>query len=128
MRKQYYLDEESVEIIKMVREKYSLPSDSAALKFFLKSYANSANLAYQIVDTFDQVYRGKINNIYRSVKATDRNIAIAIEVINTILKNNRYDVFFPISEDQSHILEAAKAEVQKQIEKNKQRKDSKFYD
>lgn len=132
MKKQklFNLNENAVEIICRVKKEKNLSTETAALEYIINEYDEWNDkkidiLADTFLKRFEEKYKNAIVRLRLGTTATDKNVQVMIELLNTIIAYNfSQDVLQPTSTSKTEMLKQAENEVKEKIARYKEVKDN----
>lgn len=132
MKKQklFNLNENAVEIICRVKKEKNLSTETAALEYIINEYDEWNDkkidiLADTFLKRFEEQYKNTIVRLRLGTTATDKNVQVMIELLNTIIAYNfSQDVLQPTSTSKTEMLKQAENEVKEKIARYKEVKDN----
>lgn len=125
MKKIFNLEEEHLKIIKDIMHDHpELKSESAALRYIISSYPTQKKLCDQIAIRTSQDIKKEIRMLRNSVKASDQNTEIILDILNTLLFH--FGIQHSVLRDtlKSDVLNQAEDNLKVRIRKNKQKIDN----
>lgn len=78
----------------------------------------------KFIKAFDEKYGNLFNAMKRSVSATDINVQVIIEILNSLVTNLEVEQFYDSKDAANSIIIESKFEVRKNIAHTKQQKDN----
>lgn len=130
LSKHYYLTQENIETILMVKEKYGYKKESEAMNHIIRHYQDvssdrdrAAVIAEEILNLFSAQYKDYWKNLYFSTRYADKNIVTILDILNTMMIREKYEECIPIDIYKSSVIEGSQKHLQKKIAEKKQRKD-----
>ena len=109
--KPFRLEEEDEKIIQKVQEEQGLKSEAAALRYILRQYSKN-----------EKTVNGISMEVFRKMEEMQE---LTLDILNTILIDSRFDVCYPVSEEESEVLIKLKDHRKKKLANLKQKKDYK---
>ena len=88
--KPFRLEEEDEKIIQKVQEEQGLKSEAAALRHILRQYSKN-----------EKTVNGISMEVFRKMEEMQE---LTLDILNTILIDSRFDVCYPVSEEESEVL------------------------
>ena len=125
IRKNIYLEDESIKLIEEIKEEEKLTSIGAVIEFLLANYrqANSSfSLAEIIAELVYQKIKQELNTIRIRTSQTDKNTQILLNMMNDLLMTNELDILHEeapvrfIDEQPSYLYQRVKQHIQGKIE------------
>ena len=125
MKKIFTLTEEDLKNIETIKRKYGLKTDVAAVRYALTDCAENMEVGNQEVEIVEEVANLLATEkvIQSSVRAVEKNTNVLLDVVNTILFNNKIDVCVPRDAIKSPVISTAEEKYKDNIANKKQTKD-----
>lgn len=130
--KVYNLEQEDIDILQEVMKEYGYRTQVQAVRHVIQSYKKLQNeevhsrmVAEQILNVFAEQYKDYWKRLYSSVRATDKNASIMLDVLNTILIENDYEACIFTDVFPSPVIDGSREHLKKKIGKVKQKVDRK---
>lgn len=125
MKKIFTLTEEDLKNIETIKRKYGLKTDVAAVRYALTDCAKNMEVGNQEVQIVEEVANLLTTEkiIQSSVRAVEKNTNVLLDVVNTILFNNKIDVCVPRDAIKSPVISTAEEKYKDNIAHKKQKKD-----
>ncbi len=132
IQKVYNLDQQDINILREVMQEYGYKTEVNALRHVIQSYkkmqdeeVHSRMVAEQILTVFAEQYKDYWKRLYSSVRATDKNVSVILDVLNTMLIENEYEVCVFTDTFSSPVIDDSREHLKKKIGKMKQDVDRK---
>ena len=124
MKKHLYLSEQSLKILADVKEKNQLSSESAAIEYILRQYAEQENMEDTLGRVMETFYDDRLRSIEHIVRESDRNLYLLLDCMNTLLIERGYSRCFSFEREPGAALEQARENLSLKLERQKQLKDN----
>lgn len=128
--KSFALTEEEIQYIEEYRKEHGLKNSSAALRDIIGNYRNTVDtkaIIDKVLDEMENRYLQKFQKVKYSLSATDINIQVILEILNTILLSQNNLAYIPMEVVKSEIITEAQGNIKKTIANKQQRKNSNKY-
>lgn len=127
VRKHFTLEEECIKIITEVKKRYSCKSESEALEKVLKEYKEKNDTTTEmmikiIAKEVAKELKGELTKLKDSMKFSDRNIQIILEMMNGMFIKEDYGDIMTLEEIKSEGYITAEKNIKDRISKNTVRK------
>lgn len=132
MKRTYNFSEETMEMVKAIREKRKLSSDTQTIQFIVNEYYNLQDdyldkVANMFLEKLEDRYKNMFTRMRLGISTTDRSVQAIMEITNTLLMlNYPGDEYELISTDisKAKMYEEAEEKIKDRIANYKQRKDN----
>lgn len=127
VRKEFRLDEHSIEIIHQIMKDKSLSSEKEAITYCLKQYEEK-DQSYELIA--EEVYSKLKNDLTRlrlGIRTAEHNSIILMDLANSYLHNNPESITYIMYNDgelKSDLVKECENHLAKKITKAKQTKDN----
>lgn len=132
IQKVYNLEQEDIDILQEVMQEYGYKTQVQAVRHVIQNYkklqdeeVHSKMVAEQILNIFSDQYKDYWKRLYSSVRATDKNVSIILDVLNTMLIENDYEACVFTDVFPSPVIDDSREHLKKKIGKMKQKVDRK---
>lgn len=132
IQKVYNLEQKDIDILQEVMQEYGYKTQVQAVRHVIQSYkemqdeeVQSRRVAEQILNVFSEVYKDYWKRLYSSVRATDKNVSVMLDALNTMLIEKDYGACVFTDTFPSPVISDSQEHLKKKIGKKKQEIDRK---
>jgi hypothetical protein len=123
-RRNLYMTDENLDIVKRVMEEQKLVSESATVSFIINEYAKQKTLSEEIVERINKENKAWMERVRWATKTAEVNSQILIDAINTMLLIQGVKYCSHIEYDKSPVIEQSEEKIKERIAHFKQEKDN----
>lgn len=126
MQKKFDLNENEIRLIQSVKEKMGVKTDVAALRYIFQEFEKMQdNYTQLIADLVTEKFRNDIVRIRLASRSTEKNTAMLLDAVNTILFFHDLEDCIPLDTIESPVLEISEELYKEKLANYKQKTDHK---
>lgn len=127
LNKHFDLEPEDVNILDKVKKEKGFNTEKRALQYILREFDKQRNIEQQVLHAlykYDEQRAEFMERLKWATKIAEENTTILIDCINTVLVQQKIDDCVMVDVYESPVINAARKNVKRKIERRKQIKDN----